>query len=632
MLLQMRNFSRSWLAYGLLGLIILSFAVWGVNDVFSGVGAGNVAEVGGRAITPAQLSRELELTLRGERSRGNNLSQQEAVEAGLHLRVLDSMITRNALYAYAEKLGVSASDAQVGDRIREIPAVVNPVTGSFDRDAYARFLADLRYDQNEFENDMRGDLTIDMMLQAMAAGTRAPSSYGAMVYAYEGETRTVSIAELPASAVGAIPAPTDAQIQAFYEDNQENLRIPEYRALTLVFARPQDFAASVTVPEERLREEFEARRAALERPETRTYVRITAPNEAAANQAAARLRQGEEAEAIAAAMNLQVSRGEDHQREQVPDARVGEAVFAAAAGGAPIVVQGELGPWAVVQVQSVTPAQEAEYGPFRDQLREQIALEEGADLLNEAIRTFEDARAAGTPLAQAAQQARLPSETIEAVDAQGADQNGAPVETVAEHASILEIAFETPESEASDFIPMGEADVIVGVDRIIPESVRPLDEVRGELVQAWTSRERVRRMRELASEVQTAVGEGQSFAAAARARRMNVVISSQSTNRRAAAQIPAQGLAAQLFNARVGDVVSDMRVDGGAMLVAQLEEINRVDPAEAPQAVESARQQIQQSIEQAFVETVQQEVVGSQRARRNEQTLERMFQTGDGAQ
>ncbi|MEQ1493889.1 MAG: SurA N-terminal domain-containing protein, partial [Terricaulis sp.] len=229
-----------------------------------------VATVGGRSITPPQLTREIELTLRGERQNGNNLSQQDAIDQGIHRNLLERMINRVAMYVYADKIGVSASDTQVRNRIADIPAVHNAVTGAFDQTAYASFLNEMRYTQSEFERDVRGDLTTAMVVQSLMAGVRAPSSFGALTYAYDAETRVVSLLEVPVSAVGAIPQPNDAQVQAFYEDSQQQLRLPEFRVLTLVYARPSDFAARVQVPEERIREDFDARAPQMTRPETRS--------------------------------------------------------------------------------------------------------------------------------------------------------------------------------------------------------------------------------------------------------------------------------------------------------------------------------------------------------------------------
>lgn len=629
MLLQMRSFTRSWIAYLLLFVLTIAFAIWGINDVFSGVGSQNLAEVSGRTITPPQLTRELELSLRAQRQQGQTVTQQEAIDQGIHLRLLEGMIARHALYGYAEKLGVSASDAQVAARIREIPAVTNPVTGTFDQTAYDTFLQRLGYSRQEFEQDIRGDLTRDMLLEALVSGARAPSSYGALALTYETETRVVSIAEAPASVVGQIPPPTEAQLQTFYEESQERLRVPEFRTLTLVYARPADFIGRVEVPEARLREEFDARSAALSQPERRSFVRISAQNEAQANDAAARLNRGEAPQAVASALNLQVTRGENQTRNEVTDRAVADAVFTMAARAPARAVRGQLSGWAVVRVDSVTAATTPDFNAMRDELRQAIANDEASELLNAAVGAFEDARAGGASVADAARQNGLAVLAIPAVEAEGRGPNGQAIEALAGHEEVLRTAFETPEGEASDFMPIENADVIVSVDNITPSTVRPLDQVRDELRMVWIGREGARRLRELGEQVIAGVRGGQSFAEAARAHRFNIVVRSQAIDRRTAAQIPARGLASQIFAASEGGVVSDMRADGGAVLVASVETINRVDPSTLPQQVEAGRQEMQQNLVQSYGLALQDEVVARADVQRNERLLEQVYRSSN---
>lgn len=632
MLLQFRKMSRGFIATIILGLVGLAMVAFLIpQNGITMPGSANLAEIGNSRVTPSQLGRELELTLRAERANGRNMTQQEAVDAGLHLRLLEGLIGRRAFDNYARKIGVSASDTQVGERIRTIPNVVNPMTNQFDRSAYDGFLQQLQYNQREFEEDLRGDITRDMLMQALVAGVRAPSSYGAIALAYQAETRVVSIAEAPLSAAGTIPPPTPAQLQTFWEESQDLLRVPEFRALTLVYARPQDFVARVNIPEARLQEEFETRRASLTQPERRTYVRISAQTEAQANDAAARLGRGEAADAVAAALSLQAARGENQARSDVPDANVAAAVFAMPAGAAPRVVRGSLTPWAVVQVQSVTPAVEPTFAALREDIRQAIAIDEASTLLNAAINTFEDARASGTPIAEAGRQAGLTVVSIPAVEATGHDAQGAEIEALAGMEAVLQTAFDTPEGDTTDFTPVGDADVIVSVDRVTPASVRPLDQVRTELTEVWIGRERARRLRDMSQDVIEAVRGGQTFAAAARANRFNILVSSQPIDRRMAAQIPARGLASQIFAGQQGAVVADPRADGQAMLVAVVEEINRVDPAERPQEVEASRMQVQRTLSESFATALQDEIVRRAAPRRNERLLNQTFrQTGAG--
>jgi len=185
----------------------------------------------------------------------------------------------------------------------------------------------------------------------------------------------------------------------------------------------------------------------------------------------------------------------------------------------------------------------------------------------------------------------------------------------------LRTAFETPEGEASDFIPVGDADVVVAVTGVTPERVRPIDEVRDDLVRAWSARERATRMRELGERVVAAVAGGQDLNAAARANRFNIVVDSRALDRRTASQIPARGLASQLFAAAPGVAVTDVRADGQAILVAVVEEINRPAIAEHPQEVEALRIQMEESVLTAFGGAMQDEIAARINPRRNERLI-----------
>ena len=74
--------------------------------------------------------------------------------------------------------------------------------------------------------------------------------------------------------------------------------------------------------------------------------------------------------------------------------------------------------------------------------------------------------------------------------------------------------------------------------------------------------------------------------------------------------------------------MSDVRGDGGAVLAAIVEQINRVDPAEAPQLVEASRVQLQQSLAGSFGEAVQAEIVARARPQRNERLIEQVYPRG----
>lgn len=652
MLLQMRSFTRSWVAYLLLFILAAMFVFFlgpGQNllDVLQLNPNTNVAQGRGFKVTQTQLSREFSNFITQSRNREQPVTQAEAIENGLQNRILEGLIARGAMGAYAKRIGVSASNVQVGTYIHDLPPVQNPLTGEFDRESYQRLLIEFGYskrgegdapeaDHAAFEEEIRNQLTASMLIESLALGARTPSAYGRLALAYESERRTVSLAEVPATLIGAIPQPTPAQIQTYYEQNSARLQVPEYRALTLVLARASDFLARVNIPEARVRAEFETRRANLTQPERRNFVRIAAASQAQADDAVARLGRGEAPDAVARALGAQITHAEQQARGDITDAGVAEAVFSMNVNSPARAMRSQLTPWTVVKLVSITPEQAPDFANVGAEIRQDMAQEEAAAQLAAAVAAFEEERAAGGAIQQAARNAGLAIAAIPAVNAEGRTPQGQPVEGLPQ--DMLDIAFQTAEGEASDFLPVGEADVLLSVDRITPATTRPLDEVRAALTTEWIARERATRLQNLATEITNAVRGGADFTQVVRTRRLRMVASSQSLTRQEASQLPPalQRLAQQMFAAPEGGVVSSLSPDAGSMILAHIESVRRDDPAQAPERVEAGRAQIQQSLEQSMGEAVQNAIIASTNPRRNTQLVARMYpsatDTPDAAQ
>src|SRR6201999_2500979 len=139
--------------------------------------------------------------------------------------------------------------------------------------------------------------------------------------------------------------------------------------------------------------ELQTRRATLTQPEKRSSVRITASNEQQANTIAARLANGENADAVAHSLGLQAIHGADEARDAVADPNVAAAVFAMAPHASPRVVRGTLAPFVVVQTTAVTAATNpdaAAIATLRNQIHQQMALDQAGELKDAATNAFDE--------------------------------------------------------------------------------------------------------------------------------------------------------------------------------------------------------------------------------------------------
>ena len=193
----MRKVTRGWIALGVIGLLALAFAIWGINDVFKPVQSNDVAAGRGLKVGARDFELAFDNELKGIQAEANRpVTKQEAVDNNFHMQVLDRLVTQRVFDRLAERVGVNSSDAMVAARIQETPAFRNQVTGRFDANSYEALLAQNGISRSLYESDLRQGMTRSQLAQSLVAGVRPPSSFGRMILAFETEKRTVSIAAI----------------------------------------------------------------------------------------------------------------------------------------------------------------------------------------------------------------------------------------------------------------------------------------------------------------------------------------------------------------------------------------------------------------------------------------------------
>jgi peptidyl-prolyl cis-trans isomerase D len=636
MLAEMRQLTRSWLARGLLVLISLALAVTLIPaDITAGLQSilfppNAVAVVGGRTVSTQELDRDLRTFLKNQSSSGQPMSQADAIEQNVPARLLNGIIQRRALNFFADRLGVQTSDEVVGQAIRAVPLFQEPGTGAFNDERYQRFLQEIGMTHAGFVEDMRADLSSQQILQALTQGVRAPGSFGELLLALQSETRVASIAQIPAARAGDIGEPTNAQVQSLYAELAPRLQVPSYRAVTVVLARLDSFVERAQIPETRIREAFEAARERLSQPERRSFIQITAQTSAQANQAAQRLARGESPAAVAQAMNLQMIAFDLKPQSEIPDPAVARAVFAMRQGAAPQAVRGSLAPWAAVRLDETAAGVEAKFEDHRDEIKSQLARQEAQGLREEAITAFSEALEEGTPIAQAASAHGLEVTVVPAVDEQGRMPDGAAAEAFIDEPDLVQAAFETEQGETTDFMQTeGGAEALIQVDSITPARTRPLAQVRDQVVDLWKAQERHRRLEAIGERVVRAINSGRSFTDAVSAEGGSILAKSEVVDRPTAARS-----LAEIFSAREGEAVMGVNPAASVLLVAQVEEIRRANPAEQRAVVEQLRQGVERG-EGGLTSSLGEAVLASARdaanVRQNPRLLERTYPRAKGA-
>jgi peptidyl-prolyl cis-trans isomerase D len=609
----------------LFSLLILSFAVWGIGDIFRDGGRGQVvAEVGDTVIEQRQFARELSDEVSSmSRRLGVQLTMEQARAFGIPQQVLERMITRAMLDEMSSRLGMLVTEEQMRKLLLENPDFQDSA-GGFDRNRFAQLLRFTGMTEQGYLARLGDDIKRQQLVGAVTDATVAPESLAERLYLYREERRVADYVTLAKDSFTPAAEPDDAALQEIYNSAGDELMTPAYKRITLVVLSVADAAKNITISDDRITEAFEARQEQLSTPERRSVSQAVLPDEAAARALAGRLAEGA---AFAAAVQdatgrVPVELG-DVARGDLPEA-LAEAVFALEVGQATAPVQSPLG-WHVATVSAIEPGTTATLEENRDRLRQELAEAEAVDVVIDLANQFDEKLAGGATLEQAAQGLSLQPREIPAIDAQARAPDG---ELVAGLPSINEFLPELNRTAVGDSSTLTETldgdYFMLRVDGETPAERKPLAEVRDQVVEMWRERERTRLAEEKAKALADRVRGGETLAAVAAAEGLELKQTEPVTRFENAPQrTPSPLLAQQIFDIAAGEVTTV--ATGGGQIVAQLKEI--LPPAEENRDARLAQLEsqltasLQNDVFQQFLNALQQEYAVTINQRLVQETL-----------
>lgn len=576
MLQAIRKQTKSWLVGILFGLLILSFAIWGIGDIFRGGGrAIVVAEVGDVRISTVDFSRAFQRQIR---QFGGQIDSELARQLGFVDQVLARMVRRTLFDLGAARAGIAIGDDLVRAIIFATPAF-HDESGRFDRSLFEQFLFQAGLTEEAYVTLLRRDLARGQLTGAITAGGTAPDRLVDALYRHRREQRVADVVTVVTDSVGGIDEPDDATLGAFHRDNANRFMAPEYRALTVVSLKPDDLAGEIKVSEERLTELYEIRLDEFDIPERREVVQILLADEDSARRAYDMLRQGRDLVAVAREIT-----GQDPQQigwfepgelaGQFPE--LVEAVFALPQGVVSEPIRSPFG-WHVVRVEAIEPAHLQSLGEARASLRAEIARNLAIDALYELANDLEDTLAGGATLAEAATYLNLRPVHVPAVDKRGRTPTDEPAQDLPEMEELLAIAFETQVGEESRLTETGDGGFfIVRVDSITPAMLRPLDSIRAEVLAAWRAAKRDEAAEARAEAIVQRVNAGTDLALIAAEAGLEIRTARPFTRADTGDDIPS-ALIVKLFDLRPGQAAMAAGRDG--YVVGRLKAVQPADPA-----------------------------------------------------
>ena len=349
--------------------------------------------------------------------------------------------------------------------------------------------------------------------QGTSASFGVPKAFLDAVNLYETEERVFDYASVGPDSLEKSPEPTVSEIKKHYDDNLNDFRAPEYRSVVLLTLTGEGLAKPEEITDEELRAEYEARKSGLQTPERRRIEQLVLKDQAEADEVASKLSDGKTFEDILAELG---KKAEDLdlgllRQDELPDEAVRNAAFSAELNKPSSPVKGLFGP-VIVRVTEIQEEQTTPFEEVEEQLRNEIALRKGGEQVFQLYDAVEDERAAGTSVLETAQRLELETREIEAVDAQGRDEDGNAIADLPVPQQLLQQIFQSEPGDDTQAVPVGnDGYVWFDVTEIIPDRQKELNEVVDQVRDAWVNAETNKLVSELAEAIADRIRKNEDF-------------------------------------------------------------------------------------------------------------------------
>jgi peptidyl-prolyl cis-trans isomerase D len=492
MLIAIRERFVGWLAWTILALIAVPFALWGIQDYLSPAARVTAAEVNGVEIpVPAFQERLQEYRRFLSRTLKENFDP-DAMEPIMRERVINDLVGENLMQALVEAGGYRVSDAALAAEVQRNARFQK--NGRFDPDQYRLALAENGLSPALFERQFRDETAKRLLPDALGHSVFVLPQEADRLQRLQQQTRSFAWHVLPAAPVRAAMQVSDDEIKGYYEQHPDKFKLPEMVVLEYVQLSLTAQAAQVPVVDAEILALYEQEKHLHITPERRQarHILIKAPKEGDLDAAAQqkleqvqqRLKAGEDFGAVAKALSDDAgsaASGGDlgAQGKGVFDPDFEAALFSLSEGATSAPVRTQFGVH-LIRLEKLFPGSERSLAELRPELEKKYREEKAQDKLYElSERLAELSYEHPDTLQPVADQLKLPINTTDAIPREG------KAGLITRNPKVLQAAFSEPVLNGgrnSEPLDIGDgAWIVLRVKERLPPRQRTLDEVRAEV-------------------------------------------------------------------------------------------------------------------------------------------------------
>jgi peptidyl-prolyl cis-trans isomerase D len=484
MLQDIRENAQGTIAKIIVGLLILSLSIWGMDAIIGGFsGEPEVATVNGEDITEREFLRVVQMESQRRLSAMETPDPSLLNEDQVRRDVLDSLIREQVLIQDANAQGLALNDADIDALITQMPQF--QVDGQFNRDRFVATVRNMGMGVTEFREAMRKQYVLNQIRAGIIQSAVVADENAGQLLRIQNQTRSFRVLDIPASAVADSVSVTDSDVEEFYQQNASAFQQPERVDAAYITLSLGALAENIEISEEELQAYYEQRAADLASEERRaSHILIEEGGEADQTMATIqeRLEAGESFADLAKEYSIDTISAQEggdlgYAGRGIYDEAFEEALFALEEGEVSGPVRTSFGVHLIrledVRQSDVPPLQEIE-----DQLRRELARDRAGERFAEVRAQLADSAYAADDLAGPAEELGLEVREAKGITREGGqapfDHDGLVRQLFSE--DVLESGYNTELIDVGDNVS-----VVARVREYHEAEQRPLAEVREDI-------------------------------------------------------------------------------------------------------------------------------------------------------
>ena len=271
MLQSIRKNIQGTMAKVIVGIIVVPFALFGIDSLLGGSVIQNVAEVNGQPITAVELQQQINLQRRQLlMSMGEDIDPSLLDEQKLAGIALEFLVQKLLLLEAASGYDMTISDQSINALVTSMPSF--QTEGQFDPQRYRLLLSDQGYTPAGFRKALREDILVNQLRSGIGGAEFVTASELALLSAIQEEQRDLRYLRIPIDRFRDSNAVAESEVEGWYEANQLRYQTEENVALDYIELRQQDFEPELTEAE--VRKLYELEKDSLQVPEIRAVSHI----------------------------------------------------------------------------------------------------------------------------------------------------------------------------------------------------------------------------------------------------------------------------------------------------------------------------------------------------------------------